>query len=131
VITGPFGYGFSDVADPREDTMTNEFDVSEPSEHGDHQVLGHDVVTANGEVIGTVNDVLMDEKADVDTAWAVVSTGRLRADRFVPLSESYRGADGSLVVPYDKNTVKHAPRADEHVLTAPVREKLSAYYGTA
>jgi|SRR5260221_9789696 sporulation protein YlmC with PRC-barrel domain len=110
--------------------MTSEFDVGQPREHADEQVLGRDVVTQNGETIGTVNDVLMDENADVDTAWAVVSTGRLRADRFVPLSESYRGADGNLVVPYDKSTVKHAPRADERVLTAPVRKKLTAYYGT-
>jgi sporulation protein YlmC with PRC-barrel domain len=111
--------------------MTHEFDPSQPTEHTDLQVLGQEVVSETGEVIGKVNDVLMDESADADAAWAVVSTGRLRGDRFVPLSESYRGADGNLVVPYDKYTVKHGPRAEEHVLTAPVREKLTSYYGRA
>jgi sporulation protein YlmC with PRC-barrel domain len=117
--------------------MIRDFDDSNqaPStpadDDGDLRVLGHDVVSEGGEVIGKVNDVLMDENADADAAWAVVSTGRLRADRFVPLSESYRGVDGNLVVPYDKHTIKNAPRAENHVLTAPVREKLAAYYGRA
>ncbi|MDQ1466301.1 MAG: hypothetical protein QOH10_716 [Actinomycetota bacterium] len=93
------------------------------------QVSGHRMVSEAGDVIGRVNDVLVDETA-VDAAWAVVRTGLTRSEHFVPLTNAYLGVDGSVVVPYDKNTVKRAPRAGEHVLTAPVREELAGYYGT-
>jgi hypothetical protein len=34
-------------------------------------------------------------------------------------------------VPYDKQTIKHAPAADEAVLTSNARKELADYYGTA
>ena len=110
--------------------MTSEPAFGDNSERSEAQVLGQRVVSEHGEMIGRVNDVLIDDSA-TDRAWAVVSTGLLRTEHFVPLAEAYVGIDGNVVVPYEKNTVKKAPRADEHVLTAPVREKLAAYYGTS
>jgi sporulation protein YlmC with PRC-barrel domain len=122
----------------REPDFTPSGEHREHSQHSEHseseqrdlQVLGHRMVTERGTVIGRVNDVLIDETA-TDDAWAVVSTGVLRSERFVPLTAAYLAADGDVVVPYDKNTVKRAPRADDHVLTTPVRRELAEYYGTA
>jgi sporulation protein YlmC with PRC-barrel domain len=113
--------------------MTREPDFSEsgePSEDRDLEVLGLRMVTERGSVIGRVNDVVIDETA-TDDAWAIVSTGVLRSEHYVPLTKAYLATDGDVVVPYDKTTVKHAPRADDHVLTAPVRKELAEYYGTA
>jgi sporulation protein YlmC with PRC-barrel domain len=110
--------------------MTTEPAFNDDGDRRASQVLGQRVVSEHGETIGRVNDVLIDEAA-TERAWAVVSTGLLRSEHFVPLGEAYVGIDGNVVVPYEKNTVKKAPRADEHVLTAPVREKLAAYYGTS
>ena len=114
--------------------MTREPDFSETAESTesrDLQVLGHRMVTERGSVIGRVNDVLIDETATTDDAWAIVSTGVLRSEHFVPLTSAYLAVDGDVVVPYDKGTIKHAPRADDHVLTSPVRKELAEYYGTA
>ena len=88
------------------------------------------MVSDQGAVIGRVNDVLIDETA-ADDAWAVVSTGLLRSEHFVPLTAAYLADDGDVVVPYDKTTIKRAPRADEHVISSPVRAELAAYYGTS
>jgi sporulation protein YlmC with PRC-barrel domain len=116
--------------------MTRESDFSElseareASEHRDLRVLGHRMVTERGSLIGRVNDVVIDETA-TDDAWAIVSTGVLRSEHFVPLTAAYLAVDGDVVVPYDKSTVKRAPRADDHVLTSPVRKELADYYGTA
>jgi ribosomal 30S subunit maturation factor RimM len=110
--------------------MTSAGGFSENGERYDQHVLGQNVVSENGDTIGRVNDVLIDETGP-DGAWAVVTMGLLRSEHFVPLAEAYVGIDGNVVVPYEKHTVKKAPRADEHVLTGPVREKLAAYYGTS
>ena len=113
--------------------MTREPDFGEPGAAGesrDHQVLGHRMVSEQGTVIGRVNDVLIDQTAS-DDAWAVVSTGFMRSEHFVPLTSAYIADDGDVVVPYDKSTIKRAPRAAEHVLTTPVRKELAAYYGTS
>ena len=109
---------------------TREPDFGETGEQRDLQVLGHRMVSDQGSVIGRVNDVLIDEGA-ADDRWAVVSTGLLRSEHFVPLTAAYLADDGDVIVPYDKNTIKRAPRAAEHVLTPPVRKELAAYYGTS
>jgi hypothetical protein len=102
----------------------------EPEFNDSHEprMVGHRMVSEQGAVIGRVNDVLVDDTA-VSDAWAIVDPGLMRPERFVPLAAAYVADDGDVVVPYDKNTVKHAPRADDHVLTPAVREELAAYYG--
>ena len=110
--------------------MTREAEFGETGESRDLQVLGHRMVSDRGAVIGRVSDVLIDESA-ADDAWAVVSTGLLRSEHFVPLTAAYITHDGDVVVPYEKNTIKRAPRASEHVLSSPVRKELAAYYGTS
>jgi sporulation protein YlmC with PRC-barrel domain len=107
--------------------MTHEPEFSEQAEP---QVLGRKMVTDHGEVIGRVSDVLIDDTT-ADGAWAVVGTGLLRSERFVPLTSAYVATDGNVVVPYDKNMVKRSPRAGDHVLTRAVRQELAEYYGAA
>ena len=64
--------------------MTREPEFGSTDEHQDLQVLGHRMVSDQGTVIGRVNDVLIDE-GSADDRWAVVSTGLLRSEHFVPL----------------------------------------------
>ena len=58
---------------------------------------------------------LTGEDLRIDDVWAVVRTGLTRSEHLVPLTNAYVGVDGNVVVPYDKNTVKRAPRAREHI----------------
>jgi hypothetical protein len=77
-----------------------------------------------------VTDVLFDDRSV--PGWAVVKTGRLGGEHFVPLQHTYVDADGRLVVPLKKTDIKHAPRVRrDHVLTREARRELRDYYGIA
>ena len=92
------------------------------------RVLGRRMIDESGTSIGRINDVLYDDPSS-DDSWAVVGTGWLGKERFVPLHGAYLATDGNVVVPYDRNIVKHAPRARDHALVPAVRAALAAYYG--
>ena len=86
--------------------------------------------TSAGEKLGTVADVVPDSP----DARAAVARGRVRAcckhAHFVPVEGSYAGDDGTIVVPYDKDTVMHAVKAHrDHLLTPDDERELTAYYG--
>jgi hypothetical protein len=50
----------------------------------------------------------------------------------MPLDDSYVDDAGRLVVPFDKASIKRAPKAGrEHVLTPDVARELRDYYGRA
>jgi sporulation protein YlmC with PRC-barrel domain len=87
------------------------------------------MVTEHGEVVGRVNDVVFDDTAE-DDAWAVVSIGLLKSKHFVPLTSAYLTDSGTVVVPFDKQTIKHAPTANDPVLSSNARRELADYYGT-
>ena len=79
--------------------------------------------------VGKVTDVLF---ADGAPEWAVVKTGILGGEHFVPLEQSYVDLRGRLIVPLDKSEIRHAPRAArEHVVTSRIRNQLLEYYGRA
>jgi len=105
--------------------MKNESALNEAR---DSQMLGHRMINERGETLGRVQDVLYGDQA-AESPWAVVSTGWFGRERFVPLHGAYLATDGKVVVPYDKNTVRHAPRAGDHALVPAVRAELAAYYG--
>jgi hypothetical protein len=86
------------------------------------------MINDRGEALGRVNDVLYGDESS-NSPWAVVGTGWFGTERFVPLHGAYLATDGKVVVPYDKSTVKHAPRAGDHALVPAVRAALAAYYG--
>ena len=91
------------------------------------ELLDRIVINESGDKLGRVTDVLFDNTGQ-SARWAVVSLG-LTSARYVPLTHAYTSAEGSVVVPYDKSTVKHAPKADrDHVLTPDLEEALFRHY---
>ena len=92
-------------------------------------LTGRTVLDIRAARVGTVTDVLFDERRP---DWAVVKTGPLSGEHFVPLGHTYIDLDGRLVVPLHKAEVKRAPRAGrDHVITAQARHELRDYYGVA
>ena len=91
-------------------------------------LTGHTVVDARLAKVGKVTDVLSDERAM--PSWAVVNTGLLSGEHFVPLEHTYLDVHGRLVVPLSKSDIKHAPRVrGAHVMTSQIQRELRDYYG--
>jgi uncharacterized protein (TIGR02271 family) len=79
-------------------------------------VAGRDVYGADGEKIGSVAQVYMDDQSG-QPEWLTVHTGLFgMSESFVPLREATVTGD-RVEVPYDKSTVKDAPNvtADGHL----------------
>jgi sporulation protein YlmC with PRC-barrel domain len=92
-------------------------------------LTGRTVLDSRAERVGKVTDVLFDGDSP---DWAVVKTGPLSGEHFVPLEHTYVDDDGHLVVPLEKADVRRAPRAGrDHVITAQARHQLRDYYGVA
>ena len=90
---------------------------------------GGQVIGSDGEKIGTVGQVYLDNETG-NPSWVTVKTGWFgTSESFVPLDEAT--VDGSTVtVPYDKATVKDAPHHDVDAELTPQEEQdLYAYYG--
>ena len=88
-----------------------------------------EVLDEHANHIGRVSDVIYDEVAGT-VNWLVVDLGLLSSQHIVPAATAYRAEDGSIVVPYEKQTVKHSPKAPkDHVLTRQEASELSHYYG--
>jgi hypothetical protein len=91
---------------------------------------GSDVVDADQRLIGTIDDVVAD--SDGRPVWAVVDVGPLRSAHYVPIDTGYLADGGSFVVPYDKRTVKTAPKARrDHVIDHEVERALIRHYDLA
>ncbi|MDD9206815.1 PRC and DUF2382 domain-containing protein [Georgenia sp. 10Sc9-8] len=72
---------------------------------------GANVVTNDGSKIGSIGQLYVDEATNEPT-WVTVKTGLFgSSESFVPL-EAAEVRDGAVAVPYDKDTVKDAPRVD-------------------
>jgi uncharacterized protein (TIGR02271 family) len=94
------------------------------------QAVGADAYGSDGEKIGKVGQVFLDDETD-EAAWATVNTGLFgRSESFVPLGNA-SFTDGRLVVGYPKDTVKGAPNiSDEDGHLTPDQERaLYEYYG--
>lgn len=106
--------------------------TTNPRSHADrpthpHGYRGHDVVDPNHRLIGTISDVVYDH--DGAAQWAVVDLGMLRSSHYLPIASGYMSASGEFVVPYDKNVVKAAPKADRsHMVDPPTRALLQQHY---
>lgn len=91
---------------------------------------GHDVVDPNRRLIGTISDVVYGSEGDPQ--WAVVDLGLLRSAHYLPISAGYMSESGELVVPYDKKTVKAAPKADRgHLVDSTTHSELTRHYELA
>ena len=98
-------------------------------------IHGETILSQDGQKIGSVDDVYLDEGSD-RPQWALVKTGLFGArGTFVPL-ENASERDGELLVPYSKEFVDDAPSMDPdgHLSTAEEAELYRYYsldYGTA
>ncbi len=89
------------------------------------------VVDMKLQPVGKVTDVLFDDREFLPR-WAVVKTGVFGGERFVPLQNAYMDEAGRLVVPFDKISIKRAPKPrGDHVLSPEVAKELRDYYGVA
>ncbi|MGW0312280.1 PRC-barrel domain-containing protein [Streptomyces flavidovirens] len=70
-------------------------------------LIGRKAFDRNGNKIGTVDEVYLDDATGVPE-WAAVRTGLFSRDAFVPLEPS-KVVDDSLRVPYDRALIRDAP----------------------
>ena len=91
-------------------------------------LIGHKAVDRNGDKIGTIDEVYLDD-ATGEPEWAAVRTGLFGRDAFVPLTTSEFVSD-ELRVPYDKSQVKDSPDFGVGQHLSPAQElQLYRYYG--
>jgi len=82
---------------------------------------GANVLSGDGEKIGSIGQVFVDNEAG-QPSWVTVRTGLFgMSESFVPL-EGARIEGNDIVVPYDKNQVKDAPRIDADRPLEPAEE---------
>lgn len=89
---------------------------------------GGDVRTSSGDRVGKVGQIYLDDESG-QPSWVTVKTGLFGTqESFVPLSRAdVAGVD--VMVPYDKETIKGAPRVDAGGSLSPQEEKrLYSYY---
>ncbi|MEO5899780.1 MAG: PRC-barrel domain-containing protein [Ilumatobacteraceae bacterium] len=89
------------------------------------------VIDTTGNKVGTVTDIYLDEETK-QPDWLAVSTGLFGTKvSFVPIDGARLDGD-DLVVAYDKDTVKDAPRIDaDGMLSVEDEQSLYTYYGRA
>jgi uncharacterized protein (TIGR02271 family) len=90
---------------------------------------GREVVGSDGEKIGTIEDIYLDRQSG-EPEWAAVKGGLFGTKiSFVPLVDA-SPTDEQLRVPYDKATVKDAPKIDaDGELSPQEEEQLYRHYG--
>jgi hypothetical protein len=85
------------------------------------------VVDSHHARVGKVTDVLYADEGGTPR-FATVKTGLL-AERITPLDGAYIAGDGVIVLPYDGQVIKHAPKAPrDHVLTRSVADEVADHY---
>ena len=93
------------------------------------QFRGQNLSDANGETIGRVEEIYLDAETS-EPEWALVHTGMFGTkSTFVPVRDATE-ADGAIAVPFDKATVKDAPKIDPNgQLSQREESELYRYYG--
>ncbi len=118
---------FPSAQDPRNDSSAENIETPTFS--------GHDVLDDQNQYVGKVTDVIYDEPAAdpvAEPTWLVVDPGLLRTAHYVPAAGSYRTAEGAIVVPWDKEWIKSATKAQrDHILTDEQRDELRTHYAMA
>ncbi len=109
--------------------------TTERADPGPTTFTGRHVIGDRGDQIGTVTDVIYDDSRAAGSAspstptWMVVDPGPLRAPHYVPVAGSYTTQQGDIVVPWDRQWVKSAPKArGNHVLSDADRRDLTLHY---
>ncbi|HEX2411332.1 MAG TPA: PRC and DUF2382 domain-containing protein [Solirubrobacteraceae bacterium] len=100
------------------------------STHQDVLALrGQELYGSDGEKLGTIEEIYLDTESN-EPAWALITTGLFATKQsFVPLGGmGQRGENAT--VPYDKETVKDAPKVDpDGRLSEREEEELYRHYG--
>jgi uncharacterized protein (TIGR02271 family) len=93
------------------------------------QVIGTTAVDADGDKIGKINEVYLDDETG-RPEWATVNTGLFGTkETFLPLAQADLTGE-QLRFPYDKTKVKGAPKVDADGHLSPQEEQeLYRYYG--
>ena len=99
------------------------------SEQQIQQVIGTTAVDADGDKLGKVAEVYLDDESG-RPEWATVHTGLFGTkETFIPLAQADLSGD-QLRFPYDKAKVKDAPKVDADGHLSPQEEQeLYRYYG--
>ena len=90
---------------------------------------GRTLLDRDGGRIGTIDAIYLDDRTG-EPEWALVNTGLFGTrSSFVPLAQAFQ-SDLDVLVPYDKQLVKDAPRVDpgQHLSEAEERQ-LWQHYG--
>jgi uncharacterized protein (TIGR02271 family) len=90
---------------------------------------GQDLIGHDGEKLGTIEEIYLDTGTD-RPEWALVTTGLFGTKQsFVPIADAGREGD-RLTVPFDKATVKDAPKVDpDGRLSEAEEQQLYRHYG--
>ena len=90
---------------------------------------GRTVVDRDGGRIGTIDAIYLDDRTG-QPEWALVNTGLFGTkSSFVPLAQATQ-TDNDVLVPYDKQLVKDAPRVDpDQHLSEAEEQRLWRHYG--
>jgi uncharacterized protein (TIGR02271 family) len=90
---------------------------------------GRDAVDSDGEKIGTIDEIYMDTETS-KPEWLAVKTGMFGSKvSFIPIAEASE-ANGGVKVPYDKQQVKDAPKAEaDGELSQEEESGLYSHYG--
>src|SRR5215204_1065342 len=93
------------------------------------QFRGQNLYDRDGDKIGSVEEIYLDADTN-EPEWALVHTGLFGTKRtFVPLREASE-RDGNLTVPFEKSTVKDAPKVEANgQLSQSEERELYNYYG--
>jgi sporulation protein YlmC with PRC-barrel domain len=93
---------------------------------------GMKMVDADGDKIGTIEDILLDRHTG-EPAWAAVKTGLFgHKHTLVPIRDAERAGDDEVRVPLQKEQVKDAPKIDPDDELSPDEERqLWEHYGLA
>jgi hypothetical protein len=90
---------------------------------------GRTLLDRDGSRIGAIDAIYLDDRTG-QPEWALVNTGLFGTkSSFVPLAQAFQ-SDNDVLVPYDKQLVRDAPRVDpdQHLSEAEERE-LWRHYG--
>jgi uncharacterized protein (TIGR02271 family) len=90
---------------------------------------GQDLIGRDGEKLGTIEEIYLDTDTN-QPEWALVTTGMFGTKQsFVPISGASR-EDDRVTVPFDKATVKDAPKVDpDGRLSEREEQELYRHYG--
>src|SRR5687768_4254787 len=90
---------------------------------------GQDLMSQDGDKLGTINEIYLDTETN-QPEWALIATGLFGSKQsFVPISTAGREGD-AVTVPFDKATVKDAPKVDpDGRLSESEEQELYRHYG--